>query len=342
MHPILANLLLVRAQLGLVEKQVQVVEKMAVPETVVAVNLAQAESDAKLLLAKFPASELKPAALGVLADQAWELKRFRTAADYAAQAQAESLTPDVRAALGVMVAEAHFRAGDFDAAAKAYAAALQQVPFGVDPGQLMTQRVIALINSEALDVAVSQLDGFARDARLGLVERWQAEWAVARTLEAAGRGAEAYIRVNQLLAASQPGEGGLPAELRARLGWLQARLSLVADEPAKTLQWTAALPGQLAGLNAELRTEVEANTRLLEAKARFGLGQAAEALAVLASVRADFPKADAAVYSYLDEADYYSSKGLSSDAQKSLIDLADKFKQHEYAPYALYRAALIV
>jgi hypothetical protein len=341
-HPILANLLLVRAQLGLLEKQVQVVEKAGVPETVVAVNLAQAELDAKLLLAKFPASELKPAALGVLADQAWELKRFRTAADYAAQAQAEPLTPDVRAALGVMMAEAHFRAGDFDAAAKAYAAALHHVPTGVDPGQLMTQRVIALINSGALDVAVRQLDGFARDARLGLVERWQAEWAVARRLEAAGRGAEAYIRVNQLLAAAQPSEVGVPAELRARLGWLQARLSLVADEPANTLQWTAALPGQLAGLNAELRTEVEANTRLLEAQARFRLGQAAEALAVLASVRGDFPKADAAVYSYIDEADYYTSKGLSSDAQKSLIDLADKFKQHEYAPFALYRAALIV
>ena len=341
-HPILANLLLVRAQLGLVEKQVQIVEKNGALDTVSAANLAQSELDAKGLLAKFPASELKSAALGLLADQAWELKRFRTAADYAVQAQAERPPLEVRAALGVMVAEARFRAGDFGAAEKAYAVALTNVPAGVDPGLLMTQRVVSLINDGRLDVAAEQLDGYGRDARLGVVERWQAEWALARALQGAGREPEAYVRVNELLAAAKPGEGGLPAELRARLGWLRARISLMADQPAQTLAWAASLPGQLVGLDPVLRAEVEANTRLLKAQAGFRLGQSAEALLVLASVRADFPTADAAVYSFIDEADYYAGKGLYVDAQKCLIDLADKFKQHEYAPYALYRAALIV
>ena len=341
-HPILANLLLVRAQLGLGEKQVQIVEKTGAQETVVAANLAQAELDAKGLLAKFPASELKPAALGLLADQAWELKRFRTAADYAALAQAALPAPEVRAALGVMIAEARFRAGDFGAAEQAYAAALKDVPAGVDVGLLMAQRVVALIHDGRLETASEQLDSYARDARLGVVERWQSEWALARALQGAGREAEAYVRVNQLLGATQAGKGGLPVELRARLGWLRARLSLVADQPSKTQEWAAALPGQLVDLEPGLRAEVEANTRLLRAQAGFRLDQAAESLAVLASVRADYPKADAAVYSYIDEADYYAGKGLYVDAQKCLIDLADKFKQHEYAPYALYRAALIV
>ena len=341
-HPILANLLLVRAQLGLAEKQVSIMEKPGTLDPVVGANLAQAEQDAKAVLAKFPGSELKPAALGLLADLAWESRRYRTAADYAAQARAELPPMDVRASLGVMMAEAYFRAGDYAAAEKAYAAALNEVPAGIDPGLLIAQRVISLIQGGQLDEAIGRLDGFTRDARLGVVQRWQAEWALSRALQAQGREPEAYARVNRLLAGVTPLEDGLPVELRARLAWLQARLSLEADQPAKTLELALALPGHLDGLATGLRAEVEASTRLLQAKARFQLGQPTEALAALASVRADFPQADAAVYSYIDEADYYAGKGLFVDAQKRLIDLADKFKQHDYAPYALYRAALNV
>jgi tetratricopeptide (TPR) repeat protein len=341
-HPILADLLLVRAQLALTEKQVQVVEKSGALDTVVAANLAQVEVDAKALLAKFPASELKPASLGLLADQAWELKRYRTAADYAALAQAELPQSEVRASLGVMIAEARFKAGDFNAAEKAYAAALDEVPVGVDPGLLIAQRVVSLIQAGQLDGAIVQLDRFAQDARLGLVQRWQVEWVLSSALQAAGRESEAYARVNQLVAGTNPEDGGLSGELRARLAWLQARLSLVAGQPEKTLELAAAIPRQLTGVAADLRAQVEAGIRLMQAQAKFRLGQSAEALAALASVRADFPQADAAVYSFIDEADYYAGKGLYVDAQKCLIDLADKFKQHEYAPYALDRAALIV
>jgi len=339
---ILADLLLVRAQLGLTEKQVQVVEKIGAMDTIVAANLAQVEVDTKALLAKFPASELKPAALGLLADQAWELKRYRTAADYAAMAQAELPPREVRAALGVLIAEARYKAGDFGAAEKAYAAALDDVPAGVDPGLLIAQRVVSLIQGGQLDGAIAQLDRFAKDARLGLVQRWQVEWVLSSALQAAGRESEAYSRVNQLVAGPNPSEGGLSGELRARLAWLQARLSLVTGQPEKTLELAAALPAQLTSVEPILRAQVEAGIRLMQAQAKFRLGQAAEALAALASVRADFPQADAAVYSYIDEADYYAGKGLYVNAQKCLIDLADKFKQHEYAPYALYRAALIV
>ncbi|MET0263632.1 MAG: tetratricopeptide repeat protein, partial [Rariglobus sp.] len=43
---------------------------------------------------------------------------------------------------------------------------------------------------------------------------------------------------------------------------------------------------------------------------------------------------------YIDEADYYSESGQFVKAQQPLIQLADTFKEHAYAPYALYRAAL--
>jgi TolA-binding protein len=324
----------------LAEKRVPIVRQPGAEEPAVQANQAQAEFDAKVLLAKFPGSELKPAALGLLADLSWEQRKYRAAADYAAQARAELPAGEVRAALGVMMAEAYFRAEDYASAAEAYGAALNEVPAGVSPGGLIGQRVRAKIEGDRLDEAAELLDGFATDSRLSVIQRWQVEWELARRLRVAQRFAEAYGRVNRLMAGAESAGGALTPPLRARVAWLQAQLSLEADEPLKTLELVAGLPALLNGLTDELRAEVEASTRLLQAKAHFRLGKPDEALKVLASLRADFPLSDAAVYSYIDEADYYAENNRFVDAQKALIKLADTFKQHPYAPYALFRAAL--
>lgn len=339
-HPILADLLLVRGQLGLAEKRVPLVDKPGVQESAVQINQAQAEWDAKALLAKFPQSELKPAALGLLADLSWELLRFRAAADYAAQARAELPAGDVRASLGVMMAEAHFRAGDYSAAESAYAAAANEVPAGVSPGSLIAQRVLSKILAERLDEAATLLDGFAGDERLNEVERWQTEWTLARALQAAGRDGEAYARINRTIDGAKSVEGTMPPNLRARIAWLQALLSLKADQPQETLDLALAMPAKLDGVDGELRAEVEASTRLLQARAQFRIGSPEEALKTLKSLRDDFPRSDAAVYSYIDEADFYAENNRFVDAQARLTKLAGDFKQHAYAPYALYRAAL--
>jgi outer membrane protein assembly factor BamD (BamD/ComL family) len=175
---------------------------------------------------------------------------------------------------------------------------------------------------------------------LSLIHRWQAEWSLARALQAAGRDSEAYARVNRLMARANDVDGALPPPLRARIAWLQARLSFDADTPQKTLELAVSLSAFLNGMEAELRAEIEASTRLLQAKAQFRIGNPEEALKILAALRSEFPQSDAAVYSYIDEADYYSENNRFVDAQARLTELADKFKQHTYAPYALYRAAL--
>jgi len=340
-HPILADLLLMRAQLGLAEKRLLVLEKPGSAEPVAQANQAQAELDAKTLLAKFPGSELRPATLGLLADIWWEQQRYRTSADYGAQARAELPAGDaVRASLGVLVAEAYFLAKDYAAADEAYAVALNEVPAGVSPGVLMSQRVLVKIEAQKLDDAAKLLDGYAAGARMGLIERWQSEWTLACALQIAGRDAEAYARVNRLLATAGEGATALPAPLRMRLAWMQARLSLDADTPQTTLALTTAFPELLTGIDPALRVEVEAATRLLQAKAQFRLAQPEVALATLAALRADFKNTDAAVYSYIDEADYYAENNRFVDARKPLMELADQFKTHRFAPYALYRAAL--
>jgi cellulose synthase operon protein C len=339
-HPILADLLLVRAQLALTEKRIPVVERSAPVDSVTTLNQAQADLDAKALLTKFPNSQLKPAALALLADLSWELKRFRTSADYAAQARVELPSGDIKASLGVMMAEAYFLAEDYEAAAVAYGTALNEIPAGVSPGVLISQRVLSLTRSKRLDEAVALLNRYATDGRFDVIDRWQTEWTMARAMEVAGRGKDAYERINRLMTDDSSAAEKLPPELRARLAWLQARLSLEAANPEKTLELAEQLPGKLEGIRIDLRTEIEASVRLLQAKAWFRLGKPDDALKLLEALRGEYPKSDAAVYSYIDEADYYADKGLLGEAQERLTKLADNFKRHEYAPYALYRAAL--
>ena len=337
-NPILEDILLVRAQLSLTGKSQE------------QQHYAQAESAAKELLAKFPGSPLKSAALGVLAGSSWEQLRYRTAADYAMQAKALLPQGDLRASLGVLVAEAYFRAEDFRSADDAYAEALKDIPSGVSPGLLMAQRVRAEIEGKRFDEAQALLDVFEGDARFDVINRWQSEWTLSRELQVADRTGDAFARVNKLVSSAGPAVTALTPELRVRLEWLQARLALDAGQPEKTLDIAKTLPGKLDGLDAKLHGEVEASTRLLQAKANFQLDRPEPALALLESLRKDFSKTDAAVYSYIDEADYYAGKNNFVRAQEQLVKLADmlkqpdvladKSKQEDYATYALYRAAL--
>lgn len=322
-HPIMEDLLLFRAQVALAEK-----------------NHQQAEEDARGLLEKFPGSQLKAYALGVLTESAWQQKRYRNAADQAAKAAAEMPAGRVRAELGVLVAEAWFRAKDYRSAADAYAVALREVPEGMAPGVLMFQRVLAEIYAGRLDEAQTQLDALAREPAFDAVNRWQAEWNLSRALQVANQTSAAYARVNKLLAAAPGNAGQLPVELRARMTWLQARLSFEAGQPEQTLRLADALASSLDGVAPELKTEIASSGALLKAEASFALGRREAALAALKQLRSDFPRADAAVYSYIVEADYYAKQDQTVEAQRLLTKLADDFPGNTYAPYALYQAAL--
>ena len=97
-HPIIEDLLLARAQLELVDK-------LYFP----------AEEDARALLERYPGSKLKPSALGVRLAVAWDLKRYRAAADVIAQLRS-AIGPAAaearkRAELGVLLAESFFAPG---------------------------------------------------------------------------------------------------------------------------------------------------------------------------------------------------------------------------------------
>jgi cellulose synthase operon protein C len=327
-HPILEELLLVRAQMGLAAR-----------------NYQQAEMDARSLLEKFPGSQHKTEAYGILTGSAWEQLRYRAAADQATKAREELSTTQlsqVRAELGVLIAEAWFRARDFPNAADAYTAVLREVPSGVATGDLMFQRVLSDINAGRLDLALQQLDLMADDVRFDIVNRWRAEWNLARALQNDGQTAQAYQRVNMLLDAKAANVLNLPAELRARMIWLEAKLSLQAGQPDQTIKLVDALAQSLPpDIPENLSREVSSSGALLKAEASFKLGDREVAIELLQKIRTEYPRSDAAIYSIIIEAGYYADQDQTAEAQRLYTKLADDFPDNlTYAPYALYQAAL--
>jgi TolA-binding protein len=344
-HPIKEDLLVFRAQVALKEK-----------------NYSGAEEDARTLLESFPGSQLKAQALGVLTGVAWELRRYRTAADWAARLRAELPPGDARAQLGVLVADAYFRAGDYRNAADAYGSAQREPPAAVSPGVLQFQRVLseifdaqALFDSAQFEAAQKRLadaerllDEAAAAPGGDAVSRWEGEWNLARALQVHGRTAEALQRVTRLV--NEPGAAGRPSELGVRMAWLQARLAFEAGSPADAIRLVDALLARLgsgpgATLPADVRSVVASTSILLKAQALLASDKkrpaaAQEGLDLLKRLRIDYPDADAAVYSFIAEADYYSARNVIVEAQRLCTNLADAYPRSKYAPFALYEAAL--
>ena len=336
-HPILEDLLLFRAAWALANQP---------PE------YQRAEDDANALLEKFPGSALKADALGVLTASAWDQERYRSAAAAAARQQAETPPGPERAELGVLRAEASFRAGmrqgggdavDFSNAADAYAAALRDRPADLPAGDLMFQQVEAEIEIGSLDsLAAAQrlLDGFASDPAFDANHRWQAEANLATALKLKGQTAAAYDRVNRLLQGG--GAAALPAELGARMAWQQAELSYDAGQYARALELAAGLRGEVGrACPPASGEEIASSSALLEAQADFALDREAAGVAVLARLRQDFPNSDAAMKSYMIDADRNARQDRITTAQKLYLKLADEFPDNGYAPYAYWQAALL-
>jgi cellulose synthase operon protein C len=330
-HPILDDLLFFRADLELGDQPP---------------DYTQAEADARELLNKFPGSQLKSHALGILAASAWEQLRYHTAEDAAAKALEELPAGEARKELGLLVAEAWFRAGvlagdnvDFRHAADAYAAVLRSPPANVAPGELMFQRVEAESKAESLPAAQTVLDQFASDPAFDATDRWKAEWNLALALQVAGQTDAAYARVSRLLATASlpPAPGG--AELRARMAWLQAQLSFDTRQYGRTLELVDALDSHLGGVPA-LKDELQSTDALLRARAYFALHQEDEGIKTLEQLRTDHADTPAAVHSYLIAADHYAQQDNSVEAQRLYIKLAETFPKSPDAPFALYQAAL--
>src|SRR5690606_32873831 len=131
-------------------------------------------------------------------------------------------------------------------------------------------------------------------------------WNLARALQTEGRMKDAYTRVANLLEQPKENSAALPKELRARMIWLQARLSLQAGEPERTLELVDALAEDLPEISGSLKAKISSSGSLLKADAFFKLNRKESAIEILQKLRDDYPDSDAAIYSIIVEAGYYA------------------------------------
>lgn len=310
-------------------------------------NLDGAEADARDLLSRFPGSSLKRNALAVMAVASWQRQRYRTAADFISQIRAELPEGDLRANLAILLADSHFRAGlqanspeDFRNAANAYGIAIAEEATAATRGELFFQQVVSEISAGAPDRAMEMLDGIEELGAISPSDRWAAEWNLVKALQGTGQEAEAYDRV-EAFADSED----LDVILRLRFLWLRARLSLDAGNPDQTAGLADEVDAFLASLDDEAvdeatRQEVASNILLLRAEAAFAQEETEEAIAILDRLKQEYPGSKAAIFSYIIKSRFLSANNKTVEAQQELIDLADNFPESEYAPMALYEAAL--
>jgi TolA-binding protein len=340
-HAILDSLLLYRAQISMLEKRDD-----------------EAMAHATRVIEEFPGSTLRADAYGVLTRLAWKRGFYRSAAGYAGKAHDELASASdpaavaARAELGLVRAEAWFRGGDFRSAADAYAAVLRERPPHVSAGRLIHQRVYSEIKAGSPEAAAKVLDELRSDPEFDLVNQWEAEWSLARELEVRGKVAQAFDRVNRLLAPG--GQPGLPADLRARLQWLQARLALEANQPEQAVKLVDALVSALGGVEARLADEIASTALLQKAQAEFALWRAAgdvgaktrleaAGLATLQQVRDRFGNSDAAAKSHLIESEHFEEMENITEAQRKLTPLTENpaFKDKPLIPWAYFHLALL-
>lgn len=308
-------------------------------------SYAAAENDARALLEKFPGSGLKAEALAVLTGAAWEQRRYRLAADSATRAAAAMAAGTRRAELGVLVAEAWFRAQDFRSAADAYAAVLRDPPAnltGVRLSELKFQRVQAEIEAGALDAASTALDGLVREPEFRAEERWKAEWNLARALQARGAGGSgggvragraAFGRRSRSGPIGGPASAARVVEGAVDVGHFPA----AASEDFGLSRHSGEDSGRGVSCDGQGNRKLRGRGKgagVLPAK------NEAAALEQLRKLRVEFPESEAAVSSYLEEADYYVKQFKLVEAQQLYTKLADDFPKNINAPYALYFAAL--
>ena len=85
-------------------------------------------------------------------------------------------------------------------------------------GDLIFQRIESEIRADLLEKAQAILDQPASNPGFTSIDRWEAEYNLARALQIDGRSQAAYERVERLLATPTP--SGLDPELRGRMAWL--------------------------------------------------------------------------------------------------------------------------
>lgn len=324
-HPLIDTLLIHRAQLALFLGKNEI-----------------AQTDASRILEEFPGSVHNSNAHKILAYIAWtsDPPRYRTAAAILTKLAENTKDNNERAELTTLIADSYFLNEDYTNATRLYSTLLQDSSHKLSKGSLLYQLILCALNQNNLIAAERILEKFRKDPSIDPTNLWRAEWNLINFMKNHGQIGKAFDQIQKLL--NSPPPLSIADDLKARLLWLKAELSLESGIPEKTPHIVDALLSLLKSstIDPKQKTLIISHALLLKAQALLELKKEEESLKIIEELRDTYPNTKPAILSYITEARYYASINNPTKAQQQLINLSDSYPESEYAAISLYEAAL--
>ena len=306
-------------------------------------NSRQAESDARFLLEQYPGLEQIDNVYRMFAFAALQRTppQYRVAADFLNQLRERDLPNSRRRLIDRLIGDCYFLKGDYADAADFYRSA--RAVDGEGEVGLFLRLATAELRDGQLDAAIEYVDAVDAAGAVPVLERWQVEWNLARSLQARGAVETALSRLQRLFDADA--DATIPAALDLRLRWLEARLRMSAGLTEDLLSLVDALLVRIESipqgmLEAEDAQLLATESLLLKAELVFQSGDAEGGRTLLFDLRKRFAVSEATERSFLLEADFYLEAGNLEASQKTLAALAEQYPESRFAPQALLEAAL--
>ena len=304
-----------------------------------------AEKNAKTLLEQFPGSILKNSAIRLLAYISWKRDppQYRTTADYLNKLRSGLPAGPDRWHLAILMADCYYLNLDYDKAVDAYRLALSEMPSGENRGRLLFQQVMASIKARRIEAAIALLDDAKAVEGIHPLSRWKAEWNLISEMKSQGQINEAFSRLHNLLRESETVL--IPPELKLRLMWLEAQLSIEVRQAEETPMLADRILNTLKEIPDHTITESQRNqiisqTLLIKGQALYIIKREDEGRKVFENLREQYLGAEPTILSYLFESRYYAAINRTVDAQQRLIAVVDRYPDSKYAPMALWEAAI--
>ena len=304
-----------------------------------------AENDANSLLEQFPGSILKESAIRLLAYIAWkrEPPQYRTAADYLNRLRSGLPVGSDRWHLAALMADCYYMNHDYEKAFEAYGLARAEIPEGITHGRFLFQQVMASIMADRIEPAMALLDSAKTSEDIHPLNRWKAEWNLISEMKSRGQISEAFNRIHNLIVESN--KAPIPPELKLRLMWLEAQLSIEVRQAEDTPTLADRILNTLKKIPIDTITESQrdhiiSQTLLIKGQALFIIEEEAKGREIFEQLRDQYPGNESTILSYLFESRYYAAINRSVDAQQRLIAVVDRYPESKYAPIALWEAAI--
>lgn len=308
-------------------------------------NAREASSFSDRLIKEFPESKYRKDALRILAWAAFSSYKdkspeYRLAATYLTELAEIEETPLRAEQMKLLAADCYYLNKDYVTAAKIYDELFSSV--GDNRGLLLNRAIDSYLTQGDISSALTMADKAYSLGGVADDDVWNAEWKIISKYRQNGNIRKALERINRAIAST----GKASELLRIRMLWLRAKMTEESREYLKTTELTDNILAEIDGSNLKDKETLDiigSNTMLMKARSLEMLSKldgSDGAFENYEKLRRKYPKSEAAMLSYLNQARDEATLGRFVKAQQLCLELAKLRPRSNYAYSALFDSAL--